>query len=513
MVWAMTNPTPSAAAPASANSGAGLPSSPEAMDYRSGAQEGQPLRTALDRLLEELGTTQNRLLSDDTALSYDEIAAIARDIERVRRAADVIAAAHARRVRESEGNRPNSLATYLSEITGAPKQEMFGRLATARFLEDPLLGPALRAHAITSGQARGIADVARKFHEVVDQTLIDAAVGCAIDNAGTTCGADLGKRLERELSAHLPADPEDKANKDHQHKSRTAHLGAVRANGMSRLQLQLTRADRTAIELLSARASALAAKQAEEARGNPAAEVTLSSHDQVLYDLLTGAINASATPSATGTPSAASATSAADDTSAPATSTSATSTNAPTSSSTAAATPSSPVGDLVIRLDPRDLVSPERKVATSTGSIVTVAEALTMAAGRPHWLAVYLAGQHRLFRIEEVNPDEGATQLRFATSLQRLLLFATYETCMWDGCDEPAVRCQVHHVREWHDGGLTEIANLSLVCASHHGRIHNGPGGFQFRFRDGPPGYPPQPQWDPNPTPAPFVSNDEPPPF
>ena len=46
-------------------------------------------------------------------------------------------------------------------------------------------------------------------------------------------------------------------------------------------------------------------------------------------------------------------------------------------------------------------------------------------------------------------------------------------TCVVPGCG--ATRgLHAHHLRHWEDGGLTELANLALVCPYHHRLHHRG---------------------------------------
>lgn len=46
--------------------------------------------------------------------------------------------------------------------------------------------------------------------------------------------------------------------------------------------------------------------------------------------------------------------------------------------------------------------------------------------------------------------------------------------CSVSGCDEPAGRCEAHHLRHWADGGRTSLENLALLCWGHHRRQHAG---------------------------------------
>ena len=46
------------------------------------------------------------------------------------------------------------------------------------------------------------------------------------------------------------------------------------------------------------------------------------------------------------------------------------------------------------------------------------------------------------------------------------------EGCRFAGCDRPSTWCGGHHVQWITDGGATELANLVLLCARHHHRLH-----------------------------------------
>jgi hypothetical protein len=57
---------------------------------------------------------------------------------------------------------------------------------------------------------------------------------------------------------------------------------------------------------------------------------------------------------------------------------------------------------------------------------------------------------------------------RVATPSQRLAFAARDGGCSFYGCTQPPHRCQAHHVHPWHDGGLTDLNNLALLCSFHH---------------------------------------------
>jgi hypothetical protein len=51
--------------------------------------------------------------------------------------------------------------------------------------------------------------------------------------------------------------------------------------------------------------------------------------------------------------------------------------------------------------------------------------------------------------------------------------------CRFPGCDQPPSRCDVHHIQHWADGGPTSLANSTLLCRRHRGRVHR-PDGFRL---------------------------------
>jgi hypothetical protein len=57
---------------------------------------------------------------------------------------------------------------------------------------------------------------------------------------------------------------------------------------------------------------------------------------------------------------------------------------------------------------------------------------------------------------------------RIASRSQTLALIARDGGCSFPGCAHPPQHCERHHIREWLNGGLTNLNNLTLVCAYHH---------------------------------------------
>ena len=68
--------------------------------------------------------------------------------------------------------------------------------------------------------------------------------------------------------------------------------------------------------------------------------------------------------------------------------------------------------------------------------------------------------------------DVGRTR-RLHTPAQRKAVIARDRGCVWNGCETPAIRCEVHHVLWWNrDNGPTDIEHAALTCRHHHGEIH-----------------------------------------
>ena len=65
---------------------------------------------------------------------------------------------------------------------------------------------------------------------------------------------------------------------------------------------------------------------------------------------------------------------------------------------------------------------------------------------------------------------------RLASAAQHLATAVRDRGCIV--CGAPMHRCEIHHVREWDNGGPTDIDNLAALCGPHHRQHH--------RSRDGP---------------------------
>jgi len=63
---------------------------------------------------------------------------------------------------------------------------------------------------------------------------------------------------------------------------------------------------------------------------------------------------------------------------------------------------------------------------------------------------------------------------RTASRAQRRALHLRDRGCVFPSCTRPAHWTQAHHIREWIDGGPTDLRNLALLCGQHHRLIHAG---------------------------------------
>ena len=85
---------------------------------------------------------------------------------------------------------------------------------------------------------------------------------------------------------------------------------------------------------------------------------------------------------------------------------------------------------------------------------------------------------------------------RLGNGAQRLAAAVRDKGCV--RCDAPAHRTELHHLRDWYDGGPTDIDNLVSLCGPHHRELqeHNlelakTGNRWQTRPRPGPPPPPP----------------------
>ncbi|MBS1907110.1 MAG: DUF222 domain-containing protein [Actinobacteria bacterium] len=77
------------------------------------------------------------------------------------------------------------------------------------------------------------------------------------------------------------------------------------------------------------------------------------------------------------------------------------------------------------------------------------------------------------------------TTARIFTAVQRRAIVLRDRESVIPGCHVPATWCEIHHVREWADGGPTHTSNGVAVCWHHHRTLDTS--GWRIRMRGGVP--------------------------
>ncbi|MFT3899304.1 MAG: DUF222 domain-containing protein [Gordonia sp. (in: high G+C Gram-positive bacteria)] len=124
--------------------------------------------------------------------------------------------------------------------------------------------------------------------------------------------------------------------------------------------------------------------------------------------------------------------------------------------------------ELVITVDEADLARRAGVATTATGTLVPVGNLIDLAAEATPWLEVFAAGTRQVLDLYR-----GA---RIASKAQRLALFGRDRGCTRPMCPRPASQCQAHHAtKDWADGGLTNIGDLTLACGPDNRNVGTNP--------------------------------------
>ncbi len=113
---------------------------------------------------------------------------------------------------------------------------------------------------------------------------------------------------------------------------------------------------------------------------------------------------------------------------------------------------------VIATVDVHDLENETGLSSTASGGFLPVKDLVRMAEPMHPYLTV----------CDQRRPLDLYRGKRLASFDQRVALYGAERGCSRPGCDAPATRTQVHHVREWRDGGLTNIEYLTLVCDGCH---------------------------------------------
>ncbi|HET6344194.1 MAG TPA: DUF222 domain-containing protein, partial [Myxococcota bacterium] len=76
-----------------------------------------------------------------------------------------------------------------------------------------------------------------------------------------------------------------------------------------------------------------------------------------------------------------------------------------------------------------------------------------------------------VFRGESIPLEMGRSR-RLVKPSQRKALIARDKGCAHPSCTAPARWADAHHIKPWAEGGLTNLANLVLLCRKHHTLQH-----------------------------------------
>ncbi|HEY0000716.1 MAG TPA: DUF222 domain-containing protein [Actinoplanes sp.] len=92
--------------------------------------------------------------------------------------------------------------------------------------------------------------------------------------------------------------------------------------------------------------------------------------------------------------------------------------------------------------------------------------------------------------------DAGRSR-RLASGPLRRALVTRDRGCTFPACDRPSRWCDAHHLRQWANGGPTDLDNLTLLCRHHHRILHDPAAGWRVRLgSDGIPEFIPPPWID-----------------
>ena len=141
---------------------------------------------------------------------------------------------------------------------------------------------------------------------------------------------------------------------------------------------------------------------------------------------------------------------------------------------------------VIVTIDADSLLARTGHGTTSDGTLLSTREILNLAA--------------QADVIPTVLNSSGAVlslgrSRRIASRSQSLALYARDGGCSFPHCAHPPEWCERHHIREWVDGGPTDLDNLTLVCRYHH--RHFAMNGWACRINpDGIPEWLPPPHVD-----------------
>ncbi len=114
---------------------------------------------------------------------------------------------------------------------------------------------------------------------------------------------------------------------------------------------------------------------------------------------------------------------------------------------------------LIITIDIDDLLANTGYGVTSDGTLIRTDTVIRQAGQADLYFAAVNA--------KGVVLNLGRSR-RIATLGQTIALIARDKGCSFPGCTVPPEYCERHHIRDWLNGGLTDLDDLTLLCKYHH---------------------------------------------
>ncbi|MFT4087395.1 MAG: DUF222 domain-containing protein [Gordonia sp. (in: high G+C Gram-positive bacteria)] len=115
---------------------------------------------------------------------------------------------------------------------------------------------------------------------------------------------------------------------------------------------------------------------------------------------------------------------------------------------------------IVITVTDEDLARQAGIAYTATDTRLPVTDLVKFAADTVPYLAVFSKAKGQVLYL-----GRGS---RFASTAQRLALFARDRGCTAPGCTTAFSRTQIHHMPDWQDGGPTDVDHLGGACGKHN---------------------------------------------
>ena len=114
---------------------------------------------------------------------------------------------------------------------------------------------------------------------------------------------------------------------------------------------------------------------------------------------------------------------------------------------------------VIVTVPLEDLLAKAGLAETNDGTMLTSEQLLRIADEAEIWPTI--------IDRNNVPLALGRTQ-RLASRSQTMALIARDAGCSFPGCTHPPSWCDRHHIKDWIDGGPTNLDNLTLLCRYHH---------------------------------------------